>query len=292
MNRQRTASLSAQALAAIAAATVAACLLLGGWVARSLRPSAPASLPGPDDPDPAWHFGVDPEKLAADQRAEPRITYHHEGGERVLTREEMAEILGSTGLPEDAGQLRVTAIGADADRKPVVAALAADPALAEWRGKLAVQSYAPDEWPVKDSAFFTGGKPTVYVQQPDGTVVHRQDDFTDGAAGLAKALKKASAMTLKPSPGPSLRAPRPGYDAKKDADLRKDGLVPRPPDPGPIPPPGPEPISPPAPVPLPSPPVVPDWVRQIPLPAWIVAALGILLAWLGPTPPAPEPKRG
>lgn len=290
MHRQRKASLSAHALATIVAATLAACLMLAGFVARSLRPGVPASLPGPEDPDPAWIFGVDPERLAADQRAEPRITYHHEGGERVLTRQEMSELLGSTGLPEDAGQLRVTAIGAEADRKGVIAALASDPALAEWRGKLAVQSYAPDEWPVKDSAFFTGGKPTVYVQQPDGTVLHRQDDFADGAAGLAKALKSASSRAVKPSPGPALRGPKAGYDTKKDADLRKEGVVPRPPDPGP-PAPGPEPISPPAPVPLPSPPAVPDWVRQVPLPAWIVAVLGAILAWLGP-PPQPEPKKG
>jgi hypothetical protein len=53
-----------------------------------------------------------------------------------------------------------------------------------------VQDYAPGNWAVKDG-FFTEGKPTIYLQAPNGKVLHRQDDYSDGAAGLATALRKA-----------------------------------------------------------------------------------------------------
>lgn len=60
------------------------------------------------------------------------------------------------------------------------------------------------------------GKPTIYVQTPDGTVQHRQDDYAGGAQGLRPAFER-------------LRKPDKNYRPDKDRDLRRpvDGLLSR-----------------------------------------------------------------
>ena len=72
-----------------------------------------------------------------------------------------------------------------------------------------MQDYAPNNWAVKDG-FFTEGKPTIYLQAPNGKVLHRQDDYSDGASVLATALRKAD----------------PNYSPTEDRDARKNLRIP------------------------------------------------------------------
>lgn len=122
------------------------------------------------------------------------------------------------GVPDDRGKLRLTVIGSEAERKRVVDDVARSP----MAGQLLVQAYAPDHWAVKDAGFKTDGHPTVYVQAPAGQVLHRQDDYSDGAEGLLAAVRKAD----------------PNYRPDKDPDLRKK------PEPKPEPPLIPTPFNP------------------------------------------------
>ena len=62
------------------------------------------------------------------------------------------------------------------------------------------------------AGFVTTGKPTIYVQAPDGKVLHRQDDYQGGAPELAEAIRRID----------------PNYDPKKDFDLRKLLRIPNP----------------------------------------------------------------
>jgi len=68
-----------------------------------------------------------------------------------------------------------------------------------------MQSYLPDHWAVARSGFKVDGQPTIYLQAPDGTVLHRQDDYHDGPEALAQALRRTD----------------PHYDPRKDPDLRQ-----------------------------------------------------------------------
>src|SRR4029079_2216874 len=99
----------------------------------------------------------------------------------------------------------LTVIGDPASTAAVTKDLASAPALAPWKDRLVVQSYTPSHWAVAKAGFYTAGTPTVYVQAPSGKVLHRQDDYADGAEGLAQALRRAD----------------PNYDPAKDPDLRK-----------------------------------------------------------------------
>jgi hypothetical protein len=126
---------------------------------------------------------------------------------REISREEAAEAVENKQLPDDAAKLRLTVIGQEADRKRVLADLDSSPELAAYKGRLVVQAYPPDHWAIKDAGFAAGGSPTVYLQRPDGKVLHRQDAYPS-AEKLALALRKAE----------------PTYDPKKDPDLSRPAL--------------------------------------------------------------------
>lgn len=149
------------------------------------------------------NFGVDQTKLGGPE------AYKING--KPVTKAQAEQAIKGGQVPDDAHKLRLTVIGPEAERKQVLADLAALPALAEWKDKLLVQAYPPDHWAVAQAGFVTSGKPTVYLQAPDGKVLHRQDDYQDGAAGLAKALRKAD----------------PDYKPDKDKDQRKDSPLSR-----------------------------------------------------------------
>lgn len=172
-----------------------------------------------------------------------------------ISRKTAFEVVKSAKLPDDKGKQHLTIISADtAKRKRVLDDLDTSADLGTWKAKLLVQDYSPDEWPLAPG-FWTKGDPTIYVQADDGKVLHRQDDYNDGPAGLAKALRKAD----------------PSYDPAKDPDLRKAAPQPAPqpqPGPGPQPQPGPDPVP------------APDSGKPVPPILWAVggAAAALLLS--------------
>lgn len=139
------------------------------------------------------NYGVETEKLG--------------NGERYWVNK-ARQFFGDT-LPDDKNRIRLTiAGGTDDERKKVLADLASSPQLAPYRDGLLVQAYEADNWALRPG-FVTSGHPTIYLQAPDGKVLHRQDDYSDGATGLATAIRKAN----------------PQYDAKKDQDLRRPVII-------------------------------------------------------------------
>ena len=157
------------------------------------------------------NFGVDPDKLGNGARFELN-------GQRV-SKQQVFDALQDK-IPEDAKKLRVTVIGSAVERQRVIDAYAS--LEASLRERLTLWSVPPDHWSLTDTTngtpiFRTDGKPTLYVQAPDGKVLHRQDDFA-GAQDL-EAIRKAVK----------------NYDASRDPDLRKPAPTPLPPAPAPSP---------------------------------------------------------
>lgn len=120
-------------------------------------------------------------------------------------------------IPDDSQKLRLTVIGSEARRSEVLKDLKSHPSLTPHMVKFVVQMYSPSDWAVSRYGFKTDGDPTIYIQRPDGKVVHRQDSYQGGAERLATALRKAD----------------PSYDPAKDPDLTKP--TPSPPSPIPLP---------------------------------------------------------
>lgn len=116
------------------------------------------------------------------------------------------EVNADDQIPNDTGFLRLTIIGTETECRPVLADLAANPNVTQG---CVVQSYFPAHWSLR-CGFRTGGSPTIYIQSPDGRVLHRQNDYQNGIAGLTKALRRAS----------------PTYDPSRDPDLRQDPVPP------------------------------------------------------------------
>lgn len=108
-------------------------------------------------------------------------------------------------LPCDADKLRLTAIGTEQDCKAVKDDYEKHPALAQARQTTLLQCYRPDARMIAGLGFVTTGRPTIYLQKPDGTVLHRQDDYVGGADKLAEAIRKADA----------------NYDARRDPNLTR-----------------------------------------------------------------------
>lgn len=130
---------------------------------------------------------------------------------------EAAKMVGGK-IPDDRGKFCLTVIGSDAQRKPVTEAYASlDQAT---KDRVRVWSVAPDHFSLKDlttnkTVFATDGTPTVYLQAPDGQVLHRQDNWVgaEDFGAIRRAIKE--------------------YDLKKDPDLRKP-ILPKPLIPSPI----------------------------------------------------------
>jgi hypothetical protein len=106
---------------------------------------------------------------------------------------------------DDRDQLCVTVIGEEVNRRQVLDDLDRAPALTPWKGRLKIHGYEPTHWAVQDAGFKTDGRPTIYVQAPDGKVLHRQDEYR-GPEALAEVLRKAD----------------PRYQPANDPDLNRD----------------------------------------------------------------------
>jgi hypothetical protein len=156
----------------------------------------PCPPPSSIERDGTLNYGLDTRRI--------KPAGKHQLNGRDVSREEILEALGDTGVRDDRDQLFITIIGGASERRQVLDDLANAPALAGWKGRLKVHDYEPAHWAVKDAGFKTDGRPTIYVQAPDGKVLHRQDDYR-GPQALAEALRKAD----------------PRYQPDKDPDLNR-----------------------------------------------------------------------
>jgi hypothetical protein len=177
---------------------------VGAWFGNEYRPKGangvyglPTAPPADEAPEEVPNFGVDRD------RRKDCTPYSING--RACSRGEAWDSVTSGQLPDDKDKLRLTVIGPEAECRRVLADLETSPLLAPYKDRFVTQEYRPGEWPVTGAGFKAGPGTTIYLQKPDGKVLHRQDDYADGAAGLATAVRKAD----------------PTYDAAKDPDLRK-----------------------------------------------------------------------
>jgi hypothetical protein len=152
--------------------------------------------PGKIESDGTINFGLDLAHL-------PAAGKHLLDGKEV-SKEELLQALGPLRFPDDSQWLSLTIIGSEAERKRVLNDLQSSPILTPWRDRIKVQDYPPDHWAVRDAGFVTSGQPTIYCQAPDGTVLHRQDEYR-GPEALAEVLRKAD----------------PAYQPERDPDLNK-----------------------------------------------------------------------
>jgi len=141
------------------------------------------------DVTPANNFGIDTAKLSS--RIEPKYICNGE----PCSRETAVKAI-EKGLPDDGKKLYLTVIGADEDRKRAEADFPPD-----FKSRVKLNSYRSDHWAVQPG-FVTAGTPTVYLQAPDGKVLHRQDNYSPGDF---QAIRKAIDR----------------YDAKRDPDVRQ-----------------------------------------------------------------------
>lgn len=156
-----------------------------------------AQAKDPDLTDPK-NFGVDWDKIADHQ-----ATYSG----RIISCEKAIELVGKQ-VPDDSKKFRLTIIGTETEQKEALAQFAM--LESEYRDRFNTWAVSADHWSLRDGAgqavFHTKGNPVLYVQAPDGQVLHRQDDPKDLSTAIRKAVKS--------------------YDAAKDTDLRKPSLVP------------------------------------------------------------------
>jgi hypothetical protein len=172
------------------------------------RPLDPATLewgqrcPPPIAP-PRRNFGLIQDKI--------REGDHYRLNGREVSKEQIQQALGDAEgrqVPDDSRKLRITIIGDPNYRSAVAADLARHPALAPWKDRIVAVGYAPDHWAITRQGFHATGQPTIYIQGPDGAVLHRQDDYQGGAAALAEVLRKLD----------------PNYKPANDRDRRKVDL--------------------------------------------------------------------
>lgn len=157
-------------------------------------PQEPA--PGKIDSDGTINFGLDRTRLSAAGK-------HFVDGKEV-SKEELLQALGKPCFPDDSQWPSLTIIGPEGARQKVLSDLQSSPCLIPWKDRIKVRDYPPDHWTVRDTGFVTSGQPTIYFQAPDGTVLHRQDEYR-GPEALAAVLRKAD----------------PAYQPERDPDLNK-----------------------------------------------------------------------
>lgn len=145
-------------------------------------------------------FGVDAEKLSGNES-------YRINGKKCHRQDVIDALTGDGQLTDDSGKLRLTVIGQDADRKQVLTDLASNPTLAPFKDRYLIQDYAPDSWAIARCGFHADGSPVIYIQDPTGKVLHRQDSYL-GADKLAEALRRAD-PSYDPSKDPNVLNPKP-----------------------------------------------------------------------------------
>lgn len=165
----------------------------------------PTRVPKPR-PHYSRNFGVDPARLSreAGYWLNGQKVTRAQVWARIAQRQPQPTITQRT-IPDRTRLLRLTVFGDSTQCQRIQADLKQHPALLPWRGRLVLQTYPPNHWVAQEYGFQVKDNPTLYLQTPDGTVLHRQDDYTGGPEELARALRKAD----------------PAYQPDKDPDLRK-----------------------------------------------------------------------
>lgn len=130
--------------------------------------------------------GVDSSQLSASP------SYIHNG--KPSSKYGVVEAFANT-FADQSSKRRITFIGNERDCENAMQKLPSG--VDEWA---VVKSFSPDDWYIKRNNFVTTGTPVMYIQEPDGTVIHRQDD----ANGVQTAVDNAK-----------------NYNPKLDGDLRK-----------------------------------------------------------------------
>ncbi len=153
----------------------------------------PVALPAEAQAAVGQNFGVDLPRI--DRKAP--LTYRG----NPVSQARALELIGGGEIPDNTGKRRLTVIGPDADRAPVLAALRGP--LAPLVAEYVVSDYPPEHWAVAKAGFVRDGKPTIYLQEPDGRTVFRLNDAT----GFREALEAVR------KPGP--------YDPSRDPDPSK-----------------------------------------------------------------------
>lgn len=133
---------------------------------------------------------------------------------KVVTQAEAFGALKPGGkLVDDSALPILSIIGPAEVCKAVEADVATHPALQALRGQFLFQSFRPEDWQVSRSGFVLGGKPTVYMQAPDGSVLFRDDKYV-GPELLAEAVAVAFGQCC------PKRDPVPDYQPEKDRPAR------------------------------------------------------------------------
>lgn len=168
------------------------------------KPSCPCVLKsGTIESDGTVNYGLDREHFPLKRQR----TYRG----REVSKGELLRIIGGKGtLKDDSKLLCLTVFGDKSSNDQVLADLGRDPHLAPWKGLIKVQFYDSSEWVAGQGGF---AFPSIYIQTPEGKVLHRQDSYR-GPELLAEAIGKAEA----------LYEPNPVYRKEDDPDLNKPAV--------------------------------------------------------------------
>jgi len=137
----------------------------------------------PAQPDEAVEAKGEPLNFGVKDDMRGKEPVYRINGRRVERREAFESLAKDGKLVDDSKKYRITLIGTPDDCKRVRDQMKGT----DLERDCLTQTYSPDHWAVKDAGFKLTGSPVVYMQAPDGKVLHRQDD----AEGAIEALRKA-----------------------------------------------------------------------------------------------------
>ena len=156
----------------------------------------PVLAPDDDDIPPERNFGVDVDKLSPKLVDNCECPIYWIRGKKIA-KSEAYGLVGKGTLQDDRKKLSLTLIGSEADRAKVEKDLPA-----ELKDKVKLWSVNPDHWSVAGLGYVTTGTPTIYLQEPSGKVIWRQDTYS-GPEDMTTLRKKVDGYDGKKDPGPN-----------------------------------------------------------------------------------------
>lgn len=173
------------------------------------EPPAGAGLP-PGCAQRALPTGVMASKIPSGDHV-----YHN--GKEISKEEALALLAGNKALhsiegdkiPDDSKKIRVNVIG-------TVQGCAAPVTAAKKHAEFAVTEYRPEAWMINRQGFYYPADPTIYIQQPDGTVIRRLDGW-QGDELFDKVLQEVVGRKI---------GPNPAYEPAKDEGWFKKNILP------------------------------------------------------------------